>query len=458
MNKKIDLLAEEVSKKNKYFSHYRDQLHSNTLALTLAFNNIQNITLAQNSIINNIKLNEILAISNTILMILESNINDIMFIKSKVENTIEAAVDHKTSPTLFTFPLLQSLLQESLTKLRADTIVPLSKENFHEILHNTWSINTITPYTLIIIFPFTNMEIFRTIHVIPFPLLINDSLATNSRIKLIPNADIYFINKQTLKYSYSSKENYKNCIHQHNVALCPMISPIIPFANPDCIVSLYTNHSLMTTVEKVKCKFETYSSSIPYSLLINRSLIISFHKSVGSLLTCKTPFHNEEIMTGSIVILQPSCNLRANEFQFSNPLHIQNHSTIHADLLFPHKTDSILQTDYHIQNTFPTYVQGSIHNPVTWDKYLDHINGTLALHNTHFKFIPLYTITTTGCVFFISILLFCFGCYFKNRKYKNYSNPTQNVPLQHITNFQTNPLPTVPSSSPVPHIYDTPKI
>src|SRR5215469_16483889 len=118
-----------------FFSHYRNQLHGNTVALNLAFQNIQNITLTQNSIINNIKLNELLSLSNLVLLTLDSNLNDILFIKSKVETTLEAAISHKTSPSLYTFPLLKSILQDTITQLRAEPIFPISSENFHILFY-----------------------------------------------------------------------------------------------------------------------------------------------------------------------------------------------------------------------------------------------------------------------------------------------------------------------------------
>src|SRR5215469_15553346 len=120
-----------------------------------------------------------------------------------------------------------------------------------------------------------------------------------------------------------SKDNFKHCLHQYDTYLCPLISPLIPFSIADCIVTLFTNKSLMTSSEKSKCHFSSYISTEPYSLLINSSLVISFQESVGSLLTCKQPSIKEEIFTGSIFILQPSCKLLSNNFQFHNPSHMQ---------------------------------------------------------------------------------------------------------------------------------------
>src|SRR5215469_3459101 len=118
-----------------------------------------------------------------------------------------------------------------------------------------------------------------------------------------------------------SKDNFKHCLHQYDTYLCPLISPLIPFSIADCIVTLFTNNSLMTSSEKSKCHFSSYISNEPYSLLINSSLVISFQESVGALLTCKNPFINEEIFTGSMFIFQPSCKLISNYFQFHNPSH-----------------------------------------------------------------------------------------------------------------------------------------
>src|SRR5215469_12336584 len=171
-----------------FFSHYRDQLHDNTVALNLAFQNIQNITLIQNSIINNIKLNELLSLSNTVLLILDSNVNDIIFVKAKVEQTLEAALSHKTSSALYTYTFLQPILQETTTELRAEPIFPISIDHFHKILFYSWTTVEINTYTIITIFPFTNTDIFHTLHVIPLPVKINDSISNINRIKLIPSA------------------------------------------------------------------------------------------------------------------------------------------------------------------------------------------------------------------------------------------------------------------------------
>src|SRR5215469_14351759 len=72
LNKEIELLSDNFSNNGKVFSHFRDQLHTNNIALNTAFQNIKTMVLTQNSIINSIKLNELIALQNSALAIMES--------------------------------------------------------------------------------------------------------------------------------------------------------------------------------------------------------------------------------------------------------------------------------------------------------------------------------------------------------------------------------------------------
>src|SRR5215469_14612796 len=356
LNKEIELLSDNFSNNEKIFTHFRDQLHANNIALDIAFQNIKNIILTQNSIVNNIKLNELLSLQNSALFIMDSNINDINLVKQKVEFTIEAAIDHKTSSALYTFSLLNHILLDTITQLKTDSVVPITLENFHDLLHYSWTMLTVDPYTVITIFPFTNSEYYNTVHIIPFPLKINDSISEEHRVALIPPSDIYFINKQTLQYTYMSQSEYKHCLYKQKLSLCPFIFPQIPFSTPDCIVSLYTNNSLMTSSDRVKCKFSSFQSTQPFSLLINSSLLISFHESVASLLTCKRPFINEEIHTNFFFVLNPSCKLLANTFKFTNPIHLQKNRSMIPTVPFKYAESIWTKTKGLKQTNLPTYV------------------------------------------------------------------------------------------------------
>src|SRR5215469_2591624 len=420
LNKEIELLSDNFSNNGKVFSHFRDQLHANNIALNTAFQNIKTMVLTQNYIINSIKLNELLALQNSALAIMDSYINDINLVKQKVEFTIEAAIDHKTSSALYTFALLKHILSDTITQLKTDSVVPITVENFHDLLYYSWTMLTVYPYTVMTIFPFTNSEYYNTIHIIPFPLKINDSISEENRVALIPPSDIYFINKQTLKYTYMSQSEYKHCLYKQQLSLCPLIFPQIPFSTPDCIVSLYTNNSLMTSSDKVQCKFSPFQSTQPFSLLINSSLLISFHKSVASLLTCKQPFINEEIHTNFFFILNPSCNLLANNFKFTNPFHIHKNRSMIPILPFQYTDYILTKTDGLNQTKLPTYVQGIMTSPIKWDTYLDHINDTLNIHSNTFRFIPIFNISTMVIIGFILLCIIAIVCYIKVLKAKQH--------------------------------------
>src|SRR5215469_6665291 len=201
----------------------------------------------------------------------------------------------------------------------------------------------------------------------------------------------------------------------------------------------------MTSPDRVQCKFSSFQSTQPFSLLINSSLLISFHKSVASLLTCKRPFINEEIHTNFFFILNPSCNLLANTFKFTNPLHIHKNRSMIQTLPFKYADSILTKTDKQHQTKLPTYIQGIITNPTKWDTYLDHINDTLNIHSNTFRFIPIVNISTMVIIGFILACIIAIVCYIKILKSKQHKNNLQKIPcttvreIISLTNSSSNP-------------------
>src|SRR5215469_2431652 len=306
IEKKVNFLESQEFGNSQILVNLRDQLKENNNALVHVEKELQKLRHDSSSLHAQLNLLSYVTLATSYLQSLNNFLATVKAIQAEVEKTLLYALAKSSSPSIYTFDLLNPFIQKVSLETGLETPIKLDRSNMAKFLKYTWSaVPTSTDFSVVLIIPFVNQAMFDTVKVHRFPTMKRNS---QKRVTLDYEYDYYFIQTPTLRQSKLTQKQMENCLENVEKYVCPLFTSISDSSTEDCIASIYLSGKFnKKESDSLVCRYKTYDDPRPYATTIKNYNFVSFEDEVDSILHCEN--NRTEISTGKIYVIKPGCFL-----------------------------------------------------------------------------------------------------------------------------------------------------
>jgi len=323
IEKKVNFLENQEFGNSEVLVNLRDQLKENNNALIHVEKELQKLRHDSSGFHAQLNLLSYVTLATSYLQSLNNFLATVKTIQAEVEKTLLYALAKSSSPSIYTYDLLNPFIQKVTLGTGLETPVKLERGNMAKFLRYTWSaVPTANEFSVVLIIPFVNHATFDTVKVHSFPTMKRNA---RKRVTLDYDYDYFFIQTPTLRQSRLTQKQMENCLEHVEKYVCPLFSSVSDSSTEDCIASIYlTGRYSKKESDSSICRYKTYEDSSPYAITIKNHNFVSFEDEVDSILHCEN--NRTEISTGKIYVIKPGCFLTTP----SNTFFGQQHKIVKA--------------------------------------------------------------------------------------------------------------------------------
>src|SRR5215469_15427616 len=170
IEKKVNFLENQEFGNSEVLVNLRDQLKENNNALIHVEKELQKLRHDSSGFHAQLNLLSYVTLATSYLQSLNNFLATVKAIQAEVEKTLLYALAKSSSPSIYTFDLLNPFIQKVSLETGLETPVKLDRSNMAKFLKYTWSaVPTSTDFSVVLIIPFVYQAMFDTVKVHRFP-------------------------------------------------------------------------------------------------------------------------------------------------------------------------------------------------------------------------------------------------------------------------------------------------